>query len=197
MANEIAKVTAQIIYSLYNNGDLDKAVLASLRHAVTIKDHRAENVWPIMFSKMAASDISSDPQGRETRQETAIYTALRCFAIYQQGLTQLSYASSNQVSTEDKGQQLFVALADLRKNQDKQAALDRRIQNLLSSTNIDSVTKSVTQLVRILKSADRNLLLDFSQLAQDLFFFQMGYEYSRQVFLKWGRQYYWQSVSTN
>ncbi|MDF9445406.1 type I-E CRISPR-associated protein Cse2/CasB, partial [Limosilactobacillus mucosae] len=139
MANEIAKVTAQIIYSLYNNGNLDKAVLASLRHAVTIKDHRAENVWPIMFSKMAASGISSDPQGRETRQETAIYTALRCFAIYQQGLTQLSYASSNQVSAEDKGQQLFVALADLRKNQDKQAALDRRIQNLLSSTNIDSV----------------------------------------------------------
>ena len=109
----------------------------------------------------------------------------------------MSYASSNQVNAEDKGQQLFVALADLRKNQDKQAALDRRIQNLLSSTNIDSVAKSVTQLVRILKSADRNLLLDFPQLAQDLFFFQMGYEYSRQVFLKWGRQYYWQSVSTN
>ena len=183
MANEIAKVTAQIIYSLYNNGNLDKAVLASLRHAVTIKDNRAENVWPIMFSKMAASDISSDPQGRETRQETAIYTALRCFAIYQQGLTELSYASSNQVNAEDKGQQLFVALADLRKNQDKQAALDRRIQNLLSSTNIDSVAKSVTQLVRILKSADRNLLLDHFTYVRKAFVKASDGEYSDYQYL--------------
>jgi len=32
MANEIAKVTAQIIYSLYNNGNLDKAVFAACRN---------------------------------------------------------------------------------------------------------------------------------------------------------------------
>lgn len=195
MSNEIAKVTAEIIYSLYNNGNPDKAVLASLRHAEKINDHRAEDVWPVMFSKMSESDVSNSPQGKATKQETAIYAAIRCFAIYQQGSDELSYVSSKNIDSEKKGQQIFVALADLRKNEDKRVALDRRVQNLLSATSIESVTKNVTQLIRILKSANRNLLLDFSQLAQDLFFYQMSYESSRQVFLKWGRQYYWQSLT--
>lgn len=184
MTSEIANTTAKIISALYGNGAPDKASLASLREAETIDSRRAHDVWPILFSEMDERYLSKDV-GKPTSAENAIYTSLRCYSIYQQGIDHNVYASKG-----TEGLALFVALAKLRNNEEIRNALDRRVQNLFSNRNILSVIKSVTQLVRILKSNDRNLLIDYADLAQDLYYFQNSFESSKRVFLKWGQQYY-------
>ena len=71
-------------------------------------------------------------------------------------------------------------------------ALDRRVQALLASRNLANTVKSITQLTRILKSSNRELKVDYAQLAQDLFLFETSFEMANRICLKWGQQYYWQ-----
>lgn len=194
MANEIAVTTAKIINKLYGNGNPDKAVLASLRATDTIDSKRAQSVWPVLFSEMSEEDISNDPTGRPTYAETAIYTALRCYAIHQQAVEDSVYAQSfSKDKTKNlEGVTFFNALAGLRTNDETRVALDRRVQALLSSRNITNTFKSITQLTRILKANNRKLKVDYAQLAQDLFLFETSFEMANRICLKWGQQYYWQ-----
>ncbi|WP_338146886.1 type I-E CRISPR-associated protein Cse2/CasB [Ligilactobacillus agilis] len=190
MENEIAATTARIINKLYGNGEPDKAVLASLRAADTIDSKRAQAVWPVMFSEMSEEDISNDPTGRPTYVETAIYTALRCYAIHQQAVEESVYAPSASKDKNSEGVTFFNALAGLRTNGDTKAALDRRMQALLASRNLANTVKSITQLTRILKANNRTLKVDYAQLAQDLFFFETSFKMANRICLKWGQQYY-------
>lgn len=194
MENEIAATTARIINKLYGNGEPDKAVLASLRAADTIDSKRAQAVWPVMFSEISEKDISNDPTGRPTYAETAIYAALRCYAIHQQAVEDSVYAQSfsKDKTKKPEGVTFFNALAGLRTNDETRVALDRRVQALLSSRNITNTVKSITQLTRILKANNRKLKVDYAQLAQDLFLFETSFEMANRICLKWGQQYYWQ-----
>lgn len=186
MENEIAATIARIINKLYGNGEPDKAVLASLRAADTIGSKRAQAVWPVMFSEMPEKYISNDPTGRPTYAETAIYTALRCYAIHQQAVEESVYAKY------PEGVTFFNALAGLKTNDETRVALDRRVQALLASRNLANTVKSITQLTRILKANNRTLKVDYAQLAQDLFFFETSFKMANRICLKWGQQYYWQ-----
>lgn len=194
MANEIAVTTAKIINKLYGNGNPDKAVLASLRATDTIDSKRAQAVWPVMFSEMSKEDISNDQTGRPTYAETAIYTALRCYAIHQQAVEDSVYAQSfsKDKTKKPEGVTFFSALARLRTNDETRVALDRRMQALLASRNLANTVKSITQLTRILKANNRTLKVDYAQLAQDLFFFETSFKMANRICLKWGQQYYWQ-----
>ena len=192
MENEIAATTARIINKLYGNGEPDKAVLASLRAADTIDSKRAQAVWQVLFSEMSEKDISNDPTGRPTYAETAIYAALRCYAIHQQAVEESVYAQSfsKDKTKNPEGVTFFNALAGLRTNDETRVALDRRMQALLASRNLANTVKSITQLTRILKANNRTLKVDYAQLAQDLFFFETSFKMSNRICLKWGQQYY-------
>ena len=192
MENEIAATTARIINKLYGNGEPDKAVLASLRAADTIDSKRAQAVWQVLFSEMSEKDISNDPTGRPTYAETAIYTALRCYAIHQQAVEDSVYAQSfsKDKTKNPEGVTFFNALAGLRTNDETRVALDRRMQALLASRNLANTVKSITQLTRILKANNRTLKVDYAQLAQDLFFFETSFKMANRICLKWGQQYY-------
>ena len=91
-----------------------------------------------------------------------------------------------------EGVTFFNALAGLRTNDETRVALDRRVQALLASRNLANTVKSITQLTRILKSSNRELKVDYAQLAQDLFLFETSFEMANRICLKWGQQYYWQ-----
>ena len=184
MADEVLKKsTARILPQLYGN----KAVLANLREAVNINDKRAQAVWPFMFTEMDTKYLSRNFEGKPTNAENAIYAALRCYAIHQQGIDECVYAP---VNGDSDGLPLFKALAYLRADESMRVALDRRVQSLFSSRQPASVTRGITQLVRILKSNNRNLKIDYSQLAQDLYYFESSFQSAGQICLKWGQQYY-------
>lgn len=195
MVSEITNITARIISRLYGNGNVDKATLASLRGAENIESPRARTIWPIMFSEINEKYLSHDPTGKPSNTENAIYTAIRCYAIYQQGVNDEVYASS--YGDKANGEALFRSLSKIRGTGTSRDALDRRVQNLLSSRNISSVTKSVTQLVRIIKSNNPKMKIDFGQLAADLYYFSVSFNSANQVCLKWGQQYYWVANSSD
>lgn len=186
----IARTTSNIIRSLYDSGDVNKAVLASLRNSNSLLNKKAENVIPVLIQELPKEALSKD--GTPTKEENAIFTALRCYAIYQQGNDNCVQRSLQ----KDGGNRICEALANLRKDSDLQVALDRRMSILLASTTFSSVSNSIVRLIQILKSHDRNQLIDFADLAQDLFIFQFNNENARKICLKWGEQYYWDSVNT-
>ncbi|GAT18382.1 hypothetical protein IWT5_00656 [Secundilactobacillus silagincola] len=186
-AIEAKVATIKIINALYNENNVDKATLSSLRGAPTIVSQRAETVWPIMLPYMAEDLLS--PNGRPSWGENAVYTATRLFALYQQGNDQLVYAPYDKEKSES-GKNFFSALAVLRRNPDSRDALDRRAQALFGSSNFGSVVHSLTQLASILKSNKLGIKIDFPVLAQNLFDFQTSFENASTVKLLWGQEYY-------
>lgn len=188
MTAEIRRETAQIIHQIWSDGAYDKATLAALCSSNSILSRNAIAVWPLLLSNMKKEELSQD--GRPTYAERAVYSALRCYAIYQQGKNSdhLVYAPAGKTGD---GQELFAALSGLRKTTDTQKALDRRVQTVLGNSNPESVINTIYHLVAILKSKSPQAVIDFARLAQDLYYFQLNSELARQICLKWGQQYYY------
>ncbi|MBD5430103.1 type I-E CRISPR-associated protein Cse2/CasB [Lactobacillus sp.] len=204
--NTIRSITARIIYQLYNNGEINKGVLATLRRTTSMADKGAEKVWPFIFDNIATDNKNAQinilsTNGNPTRQENAIYTALHCYAMFQQGIDQTCvYAASttrkDEEGSEEKGLTLFSALRMVKNSDSKVAeALDRRVTVLLATTNINSAIKSITHLVSMLKGKKLGFKIDFAQLASDLNVFQISPKTAREIALKWGRDYYWNTYA--
>ncbi len=187
MTYEIERATDRVIRSLYSDGNPNKAVLSSARGAASMTNRRAQGVWPIMLANLDAKFLSRT--GQPTHAEVAVYSAIHFYAIHQQGKTQFVYGPANQTD-ETKGKTLFSALADLRKNEKTRTALDRRVQPLLATTNVNSVINSIEHLVEILKASNWEQKIDYARLAQDLYRFQGSYEQANSVRLLWGQQYF-------
>jgi CRISPR system Cascade subunit CasB len=120
------------------------------------------------------------------RQEIAVFTALRCYAVFEQG-------NDNERDREyinESSSSLFENLSFLRKDERLREALDRRVQAVLSSTNFESVSRSVVGLTKLVKANNAQASLNYPDLANDLYNFQFGYESSRKVAIKWGREYF-------
>lgn len=193
MGNTIEGVTKQIIQTLDREGHPDKAVLAGLRNAATLTNQRAQTVWPTMLANLDRNMLSRD--GQPTYAETAIYAALRFYAIQQQGQTQLVYGPVYG-DDETKGRLLFSALGELRHQETLQVALDRRIKALLATTNVPSMINSLSHLVSSLKAHHAIQRIDYAALAQDLYAAQFGNAQANRVHLRWGQQYFWNSTTT-
>lgn len=202
MDNKITQVTLRVINELYHNGDPDKAALANLRRTLSITDKDAEKIWPLIFQAVGKNNqhllsTSNIP----SRFEIAIYTALHCYAMFQQGsdafvFGRIPYKKEDQLNeneqVEEKGVSLFTALKQIKDNDDKiKTALDRRVTALLATTNAASAINSINHLVNILKEKNLVKKVDFAQLAADLYSFQYSSQQARAVALKWGRDYYW------
>ncbi|WEV38622.1 type I-E CRISPR-associated protein Cse2/CasB [Lactobacillus sp. ESL0680] len=185
----IRKVTAKIIDELYDDGNLDRAALASLRSAATITSQRAQNVLPLLMKHLPEQFLSKN--GEPTSGEIAVFAAVRFYAIHQQGRDESVYGDSaeNKIKKAD-GVSLFSALAKLRADEDVKVALARRIQPLLATNNINSVINSLTHLVEILKASNQTSKIDYPLLAQDLYDFQKNYHSAGKVRLSWGEQYF-------
>ena len=189
MESKIQSATISIIRQLYNDGNLNKGVLASVRHATALTSPQAQTLWPVMMAHLEPNMLSQD--GQPTKAEVAVYTAIRFYAIQQQGTESLVYGPANpHADVKDQGMPLFRALARLRRNEETRVALDRRMQPLLATTNVASIINALTHLVSMLKANDQLQKIDYPRLAQDLYWFQQDYEHASQVRLQWGQQYY-------
>ena len=184
--------TARIINQLYGDGTPDKGALAELRRTTAITDKGAEKIWTLIFS--AVPKLSTN--GKPTKLETAVYTALHCYAAFQQGNDSFVFGqiprSKDKEESGENGVSLFTALRKMKINDsNEKKALDRRVTALLATTNISSATNSINHLVSILKGKKMGEKIDFAQLAEDLYNFQWSTKNARFVALKWGKDYYW------
>lgn len=190
MSFEIKKLTKRIIYQLYAGGNVNRAILASLRGATTLDSPRAQQVWPLMLGNLERNQLSRT--GVPTATETAVYAALRLCAIQQQGRDAPVYDLEKTDDQPDDATNMnfFTKLAKMRSNPDNQDALDRRFQTLTAATNVDGAMHSLVSFVNIMKSSDKTVTIDYPRLAQDLYRFQMSFESANQVKLTWGQAYY-------
>lgn len=193
MGESITSAVNRMLFNLYGNGNLNKSVLASARHAVSITSPQAQAVWPILMDELEINYLSQN--GQPTYAEKAAYAAIRLYAIHQQGNEKFVYATSkNKNDTQTEGLTIFSVLAKLRQNEADKIALDRRIKAVLATNNVDSVINSLAHLVGIIKQKNLSYQIDYARLAQDLLYFQMSYEQANQVRLNWGRQYFYQTT---
>ena len=190
MSKDIKVATEGIIRNLHKREGNDKAILAAARNSNSILSKQATKVWPIIFSQLDEKDLAD--KSVPTYAEIAVFATLRCYALFEQGnddVRDREYDPAHSVS-------LFRALAALRSDDRIKDGLDRRVKNLLSTTNLESVTKSLASLVKILKSNNSKVELDYGSLANDLKNFQYSFESARKVSIKWGRDYFWISDQT-
>lgn len=191
MAFEIEKATERIIRQLYNNGDTDKASLSALRSVTTIDGYRAQKVWPVFLSNLDEKWLSKN--GKATREETAIFAAVRMYALHQQASDSCVFSRRNYSDKKDdekNGRELFESLNWLKQGTDSHEALDRRVQALLGTNNYNAVIDQLVHLMQIIKSKKTGIQIDYARLAGDLYKFQFGYRQANEVRLRWGEQYY-------
>lgn len=185
MTNTIYKNTSSIIYQIASNLDTSssKAHLAQLRQSINRDIYTAAGVFPLIFSNI--SDQHLGRGGRLTDGERAIITTLQLYALHQQGKSE----NVNIVENTDEGKRarnLGAVLNSLRTDENTRA-VDRRFNAMITANNFDELTIHLRHLIKLLKSRSQSKL-NYPQLANDLYFYQKGFE--DELRLKWSRSYY-------
>ena len=176
--NDVYQVTQKIIYILKAQEDManGKAALAALRHSIGKSLGDAPAVWPLLLENMPEEFLSVN--GRETKEERAIYAALQLYAMQKQG--------RRGKEKTDTVKNIGEALQKFRIG-NGQAALDRRFVATLSAISFDIFLYQLRQLMQLAK-AKGALPLDFAALANDLYWYQMGFQ--KKICLRWAEAYY-------
>ncbi|MGI6159953.1 MAG: type I-E CRISPR-associated protein Cse2/CasB [Limnochordia bacterium] len=172
-------------------GDLQtnsaKAYLARLRQSINQDVHRATDVFPLVFSNIPDEYLGES--GELTIGERSIVVALQLFALHQQGGTKHVHEKKDP-HAEGVRSNLGTSFHALRTGDDSQA-VDRRFNAMITASSFEELTNHLRHLIKLLK-ARTDTKVDYAQLAQDLYWFQMGYQSS--IRLKWSRAYYRQSI---
>ena len=159
-----------------------KANLANQRLSINRDLHRAIGVFPIVFANIPEEYLGESCE--LTYGERAIILALQLFALHQQGKEQLVHASRRS-DDEKQWSNLGLSLSSLRVK-DESEAIDRRFNAMITAANFEELANHLRHLIKLLARTDTKV--DYAQLAQDLFLFQIGYQ--NNIRLKWSRDYY-------
>lgn len=180
MANQtdIERKTAAVILTLWNNGDCDKAALSSLRKSKTLSCANA--AYPVILSRLNREWLSTND--KETKEEKAIYEAVRLYAMYQQGISDLTSAPGWNFA-----HQLYKFKQD---NENRAKALDSRFHNLTGGSDFKTMAAQLEHLIMIVKQGKKAPKIDFPSLAQDLYDYQVSRAKMNAVRLRWGEEYY-------
>lgn len=170
------QVTIRIISQLEN--DAHKAAnLARLRNSIGKPLSDAGDVWPILLANIPSEFLSRN--GKETKEESAVFTALQLYAMCMQG-------SSSVISDSSYEHSVGASLRSGRKADDSEA-LDRRFNALITADTYAEMTHHLRQLLKIVKSK-YVMTVNFGRLANDLYNWQRGYQ--RSVCFRWAQDYY-------
>ena len=175
--NSSVYVTMQKILTHINSAFEEKNLsrnLAVIRNSVGKSYEDAAGVWPILLPHIPEEYLGN---GSFSFEENALLVALQLYAIGQQG--------SNKMKNDEKRKSIGWALQQLR-NGDS-TSLDKRFNTMITATTFEEFTYHLRQIFKLGKS-DKMFALNFSKLADDLFWYQNGR--SKQISLKWARDYY-------
>lgn len=147
--------------------------LAVIRKSVGKDDEDAAEVWQILFPLIPEEFLGTGPLNY---REKALLTSLQLYAIGQQG--------SNKMMDDDS----FSFGSSLRRVRDENAiSLDRRFNAMLTATTFEEFAYHLRQIFKLAKSKN-DFSVNFPALADDLFWYQNSR--SKQICLKWARDYY-------
>lgn len=175
----VSDITGKILYELsFTLGTSSgRSTLANLRNSMGRNLSQSIGIWALMFEKLPDSFLSST--GELTDEENAIIHALQFYALHQQGKPENVHTMENKNFGE--------ALRMLRDPNDS-SAIDRRFNVLITSTTYEEFYHHLRQMVNLLRSNKRFLPVNYARLAEDLYWFQRGYE--ENIRLRWAQNYY-------
>lgn len=156
-----------------------KALLAQLRRGVGRMPGELPQLWGILLDNL--SEDMTGKNGKPSKEEWAIYTALTLFALHQQG------HDLPQKPMHQPGAKFGAAIAQLVESPDDEERILRRFNMIATSGSVEELSNHLRGAVQLLRSKD--IPLDYAQLAEDL----LSYQYIRMqnhVRLKWGQDFY-------
>mgnify|MGYP004484132873 FL=1 len=166
-------------YSRNANEGYVRAHLAQLRRGIGRIPGDAPEIWGILFADMPEEMMSRN--GKPTKEEWAVYTALTLYALHQQ---------SRDVREENmhrRNIRLGQAVAGLVKSEDDRERVARRFNAFATAGDMQEAAYHLRGLIQLLRAA--NIPLDYVRLAQELYLFQDPDE-APKVRLKWGQDFY-------
>jgi len=157
-----------------------KAQLAHLRNGVGKSPGSQPALWEVTLSELPESLISQSEV--PTKGEWAIHVALTLYALHQQGKDLRSQNMNHPSNT------LGIGARQLREeNPDKADAVRRRFNIVAMADSFESLTWHLRGFIQLLKAS--SIPLDYSKLAEDLYWFQLA-EARDGIRLKWGQDFY-------
>lgn len=178
----ICAITSKILFGFSNSLDTSatKAALANLRNSIGRPYQSCMEVWKIIFENLPQEYLGYGD--RLSAEENALLNTLQLYAVHQQGKTE----SVNLDDPDCAWQNVGYALSSLRTD-DNVSAVDRRFNVMMASKSFEGLCHHLRQLVKLLKAKSESKI-NYSKLANDLYWFLRGYE--KNLRLDCSRQYY-------
>lgn len=179
----VYSTTERVISSLADNLKISrtKAMLSRLRNSVGRPPEENIEAISLIYQYMPEEFYSNF--GALTYEEEAIITTLQLYAIHQQS-KQDSVSGKQEKEVWDN---IGSSFSYLRLGENS-LPFDRRFNALITSQSFDELSNHLRQLIKILKSKQDDIKINYPKLAQDLYDFARGYD--ERVRLNWSRAYY-------
>lgn len=177
-SKQIEQFTKQKITSLIVQAKSNTGVLAELRRGIGKKPGELPQLWGYFLESMP-ENFYGDKE--PSRAEWAIYTVLTLYALHQQGKsleTDVMY---------QEGQTFGKAVANLVHNENDKERVIRRFNTIATAISIEEMVHYLRGMIQLLRN--ENIGLDYPALAGNIFIYQFP-EFSSQVRLKWGQDFY-------
>lgn len=180
---DVRGIVFKIISRLENSLDRSstRATLANLRNSLGRDIETAVEIWPLIYEHMPEEFLSKN--GNLTAEERAIITTLQLYAVHQQG-------QPFTVNENARGNYANIGSSlKLLRTGDNTKAIDRRFNAMITASTYGELENHLRYLVKLVRSKGKGTIrINYSQLANDLFWYQVGS--SQSVKLGWGRSYY-------
>lgn len=156
------------------------ALLAALRNSIGKPLAKAREVWPFLFEHLPESFLSCT--AKPTYEENAIFTTLQIYAICEQGMSH-----STKCDEKYRGSMGKSLSTGRSSDSEKNKALDRRFNAMITASTYDEFVYHLRQMVRIVRSK-ATMTINFSKLAEDLYRYQKNGQSG--VCFRWATDYY-------
>ena len=177
-ATMVAGYVAGRLEWLRHSGHTVAATLARLRRGIGRAPGDMPELWNVTLDGMPEELRSRD--GKPTKGEWAVYTALTLYALHQQG------RDMQKEPMNREGVSLGTAMHRLT-GPDELDRIKRRFDSVATSDDIVELANHLRGVTQLLKAA--GIPLDYPMLAKDLYWYQFA-DMAPAVRLRWGQDFY-------
>lgn len=176
----IAQFTGQKLLQLHNQRAERsfRGVLAQLRRGVGQTPGEMPQLWGFFLDEFPEEWMGDH---EPSKAEWAVYSAITLFALHQQGKDPETEWMNQPGATVGK------SVARLITSTEEEERVAKRFHILATASSIEELSHYLRSMVQLLRS--QNIPLDYSALAEDLFWYQHP-EHQAQVRLRWGQDFY-------
>ena len=195
-SDELAKYIRDTVEKLQdeykNNSSWAKKQLALLRHVANRSIGDSPETWSILYDKRFPESLKGTGGEDPTWGEKAAFFTLTLYAVHQQSKRHGVHVETKKGS---QPQTLGAAVREFhnatKKDPDKElfdSSIYRRFITMVHSQTIEDAAYHLRSLIKLFRTQD-SILLDYGELAKDLYYFQNP-KCRKAVQLSWARQLY-------